>query len=258
MDKVLLEKKQHIAVLTLNNPSTLNAINTEFMGDIDKAINEVDGDDSIYVLIITGTGKAFIAGADITEMLSLTAVEALKWGKVGSDLNTKIENLRIPVIAALNGFTLGGGCELAMACDIRIASEKAKLGQPECGLGITPGAGGTQRLARLVGVGKAKELLYTGKLISAQQAYEIGLVNKVVLPDDLLKEAMEMANQIAVNAQIAVQQIKRAVNIGLDSDIETGLAYELQAFSLCNSTEDKKIGMNAFINRSKEKTFLCK
>jgi len=258
MDKVLLEKKQHIAVLTLNNPSTLNAINTEFMDDIDKAINEVDGDDSIYVLIITGTGKAFIAGADITEMLSLTAVEALKWGKVGSDLNTKIENLRIPVIAALNGFTLGGGCELAMACDIRIASEKAKLGQPECGLGITPGAGGTQRLARLVGVGKAKELLYTGKLISAQQAYEIGLVNKVVLPDDLLKEAMEMANQISVNAQIAVQQIKRAVNIGLDSDIETGLAYELQAFSLCNSTEDKKIGMNAFINRSKEKTFLCK
>ena len=258
MDKVLLEKLGHVAVLTLNNLSTLNAINTEFMGDIDKAINEVDGDDSIYVLIITGTGKAFIAGADITEMLSLTAVDALKWGKVGSDLNTKIENLRIPVIAALNGFTLGGGCELAMACDIRIASEKAKLGQPECGLGITPGAGGTQRLPRLVGVGKAKELLYTGKLISAQEAYEIGLVNKVVPSDDLLKEAMETANQIAVNAQIAVQQIKRAVNIGLNTDIETGLCYELQAFSLCNSTEDKKIGMSAFINRSKEKTFLYK
>ena len=258
MDKVLLEKLGHVAVLTLNNLSTLNAINTEFMGEIDKAINEVDRDNSIYVLIITGTGKAFIAGADITEMLSLTAVDALKWGKVGSDLNTKIENLRIPVIAALNGFTLGGGCELAMACDIRIASEKAKLGQPECGLGITPGAGGTQRLPRLVGVGKAKELLYTGKLISAQEAYEIGLVNKVVPPDDLLKEAMEMANQIAVNAQIAVQQIKRAVKIGLDTDIETGLSYELQAFSLCNSTEDKKIGMSAFINRSKEKTFLYK
>lgn len=258
MSKVILEKQGHIGVLTLNNPSALNALNTEFMGEIDQAITAVDNDPNIYVLIITGAGKAFIAGADIKEMLPLTAAQTLKWGKIGSDLNTKIENLRIPVIAALNGFTLGGGCELAMACDIRIASEKAKFGQPECGLGITPGAGGTQRLPRIVGVGKAKELLYTGKIINAQEAFEIGLVNKVVAPDALLEECMEMANQIALNAQIAVQQIKRAVNKGVETDMETGLAFELQAFSLCNSTEDKKIGMEAFVNKSKEKKFIYK
>lgn len=258
MDKVLLEKQEHIAIMTLNNPNSLNALNLEFIGEINEAVKEVDKDTNIYVLIIIGTGKAFIAGADIKEMLPLTAVEALKWAKVGSDLNTKIENLRIPVIAALNGFTLGGGCELAMSADIRIASEKAKFGQPECGLGITPGAGGTQRLPRLVGAGKAKELLYTGKLISAQEAYEIGLVNKMVPHDDLLKEVIEMANQIIVNGQIAVQQTKRAVNIGIETDLETGLAYELQAFSICNSTEDKKIGMEAFVNRSKEKNFIFK
>ena len=258
MGNVLLEKQGHICILTLNNPSVLNALSIEFMTKIDDAITEIDRDSNIYVLIITGTGKAFIAGADITEMLSLTAVEALKWGKIGSDLNTKIENLRIPVIAALNGFTLGGGCELAMACDIRIASEKARLGQPECSLGITPGAGGTQRLPRLVGTAKAKELLYTGKIITAQEAYEIGLVNRVVSPENLLEESIEMANSIAVNAQIAVQQIKLAVNKGIEADIGTGLAYELQAFSLCNSTEDKKIGMNAFINKSKDKNFQYK
>lgn len=258
MDKILLEKKDHIAIMTLNNPSVLNALSAEFMAEIDEAIDEVDKDTKIYVLIITGTEKAFIAGADIREMMPLTAAETLKWGKVGSDLNIKIENLRIPVIAALNGFTLGGGCELAMACDIRIASEKAKFGQPECGLGITPGAGGTQRLPRIVGITKAKELLYTGKIIGAQEALEIGLVNKVVPPEDLLDEAMEMANQIAGNAQIAVQQIKRAVNIGIETDIKTGLEYELQAFSLCNSTEDKKIGMGAFVNKSKEKNFIYK
>lgn len=258
MSKVILEKQGHIGVLTLNNPSALNALNTEFMGEIDQAITAIDNDPNIYVLIITGAGKAFIAGADIKEMLPLTAAQTLKWGKIGSDLNTKIENLRIPVIAALNGFTLGGGCELAMACDIRIASEKAKFGQPECGLGITPGAGGTQRLPRIVGVGKAKELLYTGKIINAQEAFEIGLINKVVSPDALLDECMEMANQIASNAQIAVQQIKRAVNKGVETDMETGLAFELQAFSLCNSTEDKKIGMEAFVNKSKEKNFIYK
>lgn len=256
MDKVLLEKKDHIAIMTLNNPSVLNALSAEFMAEIQHAVDEVDKDTNIYVLIITGTGKAFIAGADIKEMLPLTAADTLSWGKLGSDLNSKIENLRIPVIAALNGFTLGGGCELAMCCDIRIASEKAKFGQPECGLGITPGAGGTQRLPRIVGIAKAKELLYTGKIICAKEALEIGLVNKVVSHEDLLKEAIEMANEIAMNAQIAVQQIKRAVNIGIETDIRTGLAYELQAFSLCNSTEDKKIGMSSFVNKSKEKNFI--
>lgn len=256
MDKVLLEKQGNIAILTLNNPKTLNALNGEFMSQIDKAIDEVNEDPNIYVLIITGTKKAFIAGADIKEMLPLTAAQTLEWGKIGSDLNTKIENLRIPVIAGLNGFALGGGCELAMACDIRIASEKAKFGQPECGLGITPGAGGTQRLPRIVGLGKAKELLYTGKIINAKEAFEIGLVNKVVDHEDLLDECLKMAEEIVANAQIAVQQIKRSVNMGVETDIETGLAYELQAFSVCNATEDKKIGMEAFLNKSKEKKFI--
>jgi len=258
MSKVLLEKQGHIAILTLNNPSILNALNEQFMADIDNAISEVDKDKDIYVLIITGVGKAFIAGADISEMLPLTAPETLEWGKVGSDLNVKIENLRIPVIAALNGFTLGGGCELAMSCDIRIASENAKFGQPEVGLGITPGAGGTQRLPRIVGAAKAKELLFTGKIIDAQEAFSIGLVNTVVAHEALMSEVLSMANQIVVNAQIAVQQTKRAVNKGLETDLETGLAYELQAFSLCNATEDKKIGMGAFVNKQKEKHFVYK
>lgn len=255
MSQVKLEKKGAIGIVTLNNPKVLNALNSEFMTEIEAAIESVEKDASIFVLIITGVDKAFIAGADIGEMLKLTACEALEWAKQGLDLNTKIENLRIPVIAALNGFTLGGGCELAMSCDIRIASEKAKLGQPECGLGITPGAGGTQRLPRIVGVAKAKELLYTGKIISAQEAESIGLVNIVTKPEELMDKAMEMAESIVQNAQIAVQQIKKAVNVGIETDLNTGLAYELQAFALCNGTEDKKIGMSAFVNKSKEKKF---
>ncbi|MTI65100.1 MAG: crotonase [Firmicutes bacterium] len=258
MGKVILEKKEHIAVLTLNNPKSLNALNVEFMKEISNSIDEVNNSEDIYVLIITGKEKAFIAGADIKEMLPLSGAETLEWAQLGSDLNTKIENLRIPVIAALNGFTLGGGCELALSCDIRIASEKAKFGQPEVGLGITPGAGGTQRLPRIVGVGKAKELLYTGKIIDAEEALEINLVNKIVPSDKLLDECIDLAKEISKNAQIAVQQTKRAVNRGIETDVNTGLSYELQAFSVCNSTEDKKIGMEAFINKSKEKNFQYK
>jgi len=255
MGKVILEKENHIGILKLNNPKALNALNVEFIKEIDNALNEIEEDTSIYVLIIIGAGKAFIAGADIKEMLPLTGAETLKWGQIGSDLNTKIENLKIPVIAALNGFALGGGCELAMSCDIRIASEKAKFGQPEVGLGITPGVGGTQRLPRIVVLGKAKELLYTGKIINAQEALNINLVNKVVTHDNLLKESIDMAEEIANNAQIAVQQTKRAVNKGVETDINTGISYELQAFSLCNSTKDKEIGMKAFINKDKKKKF---
>lgn len=175
MSTVLYEKKGHIAVITLNNPKVLNALSTDFVAEIHKAVDEVDKDKEIYVLIVTGVEKAFVAGADIKQMLPLSAVEAIEWNRGAAELNVRLENLRVPVIAAVNGFALGGGCELAMACDIRIASEKAKFGQPECGLGITPGAGGTQRLPRLVGAGKAKELLYTGKIIGAQEACSIGL-----------------------------------------------------------------------------------
>lgn len=258
MSQVLLEKQGNVALITLNNPAKMNALNSQFMKEIDAAFTQASADREVYVIVITGTEKAFIAGADIGEMLHLTAAESLFWGKEGADLNDKIAALRQPVIAALNGFTLGGGNELAMACDIRIASEKAKFGQPECGLGITPGAGGTQRLPRLVGEAKAKELLYTGKVIGAQEAYEIGLVNQVVPPEELMNVAMEMAQAICKNAQVAVQEIKRCVNYGLETDLATGIAFEQQAFAVTNATEDKKIGMTAFVNKEKEKTFLFK
>ncbi len=258
MSTVLYEKKGHIAVITLNNPKVLNALSTDFVAEIHKAVDEVDRDKEIYVLIITGVEKAFVAGADIKQMLPLNAVEAIEWNRGAAELNVRLENLRVPVIAAVNGFALGGGCELAMACDIRIASEKAKFALPECGLGITPGAGGTQRLPRLVGAGKAKELLYTGKIIGAQEACSIGLVNSVAAPEALMDEAMAMAEQICANAQIAVQQIKKCVNLGLETDIATGLEFEQQAFGICNSTQDKTIGMSAFVNKEKEKHFIYK
>ena len=241
MDWVILEKKGHIAVLTLNNPKKLNSLSSAFMKDIDKAIDEVEKDRSIFVLIITGVEKAFIAGADIEEMLPLTAAESLFWGKEG---------------AALNGFTLGGGNELAMACDIRIASEKAKFGQPEVGLGITPGAGGTQRLPRLVGIAKAKELLYTARVIGAEEALSIGLVNKVVPHDELMNEAMAMAQMICGNGQIAVQEVKKCINYGMQTDIATGVSYEQQSFAVTNSTEDKRNAMTAFVNKQKDKNFV--
>ena len=253
-----VEKKGRVGIVTLNNPKVLNALSASFMAEINEAIDKVEADPEIAVVIITGVEKAFIAGADIKEMLQLSGVDALSWGKVGTDLNLRIENLKTPVIAAINGFALGGGCEFAMACDIRIASEKAKFGQPEVGLGITPGAGGTQRLPRLVGAGIAKELLFTGRVIKADEAYRIGLVNKVVAPEELMDSAMALANEILANAQIAVQETKKCVNYGLETDIQTGVAYEQQAFSVCNATEDKKIGMGAFVAKSKEKNFIGK
>lgn len=258
MSDVLYEKKDHVAVITFNHPEVLNALNPSFVAEINEAVDEVEMDREIYVAIITGVEKAFVAGADIKQMLPLNAVESIRWNRGAAELNDRIENLRVPVIAAINGFALGGGCELAMACDIRIASEKAKFGQPECGLGITPGAGGTQRLSRLVGAGKAKELLYTGKIIRAEEACEIGLVNQVVAPEALMDTAMEMAAQICANAQIAVQEIKKCVNLGLETDIRTGLEFEQQAFAVCNSTQDKTIGMGAFVNKEKEKHFIYK
>ena len=256
MSQIILEKKGPVAVLTLNAPESLNALNTRFMAEISQAVDEAAADRDIYVLIITGAGKAFIAGADIKEMISLSAVEMLEWAKIGSDLNVKIEELPIPVIAAVNGFALGGGCELAMACDIRIASEKAKFGQPEVSLGVTPGAGGTQRLPRLVGMGKAKELLFTGRKVDAQEALRIGLADKVVPPEELMDAAMAMAAEIAAQGQVAVRQCKRLVNAGTQTDLKTALALELQAFSLCSATEDKQIGMGAFISKQAEKHFV--
>ena len=210
------------------------------------------------MVILTGAGRSFVAGADIGEMKPLTAVEGKAWGNAGNDVFLKVENCTKPVIAAINGFALGGGCELAMACDIRLASEKAKFGQPEVGLGITPGFGGTQRLARIVGTGRAMELIFTAKTIDAAQAEKIGLVNAVCAPEELMDKAMEMAEMIAAQAQVAVRESKRCIRKGIQTDINTGLAFEAEAFGLCFSTEDQKEGMSAFLEKRKEKHFTGK
>ena len=204
---------------------------------------------------MTGAGeKAFVAGADITEMKDLNTMEGRKFSILGNKVFRRLENLEKPVIAAVNGFALGGGCELAMACDIRLASEKAKFGQPETGLGITPGFGGTQRLPRLVGTGMAKELIYTGKIIKADEALRIGLVNRVVEVDKLMEEAKNLAETIAANAPIAVKLSKTAINRGVQCDIDTALMYEAEAFGECFSTADQKEGMTAFVER-RDKNF---
>ena len=258
MEKVSIEKKGHIAILTINYCEKLNALNREMFSLINNKLDIIDEDKDIYVLIITGTGKAFVSGADINEMVNMTPMEAIEWEPLGTNLNVRIENLRIPVIAAVNGVAYGGGCELAMACDLRIASENAEFCHPEVSLGIIPGFGGSQRLPRIIGAGKAKEMIYTGMKINADEAYRIKLVNKVVPYDELINESIKLAEKIAVNAQIAVQEAKKAITKGMEVDKITGLAYETQIFALCFATEDQKIGMGAFVNKSKEKNFIYK
>lgn len=254
MNNIIFEKENHIAIVTINRPKALNALNSETLFELDQTIDEILKDEDIYVVLITGAGeKAFVAGADIMEMKDLNVIQGRKFSMLGNKIFRKIENMEKPVIAALNGFTLGGGCELAMACDIRIASTKAKFGQPEVGLGITPGFGGTQRLSRLVGMGTAKELLYTGRVIDSNEAYRIGLVNKLIEPERLMEEAKNLAISIAANAPIAVKLCKSAINRGMQVDIDTAIMYEAEVFSECFSTNDQKEGMEAFLeNRSKK------
>lgn len=256
LKNVLLEKEGNIAVVTINRPKALNALNSETLKELDLVIANLEEDDSIYAVILTGAGeKAFVAGADITEMKDLNAIQGRKFSILGNKVFRRLENLEKPVIAAISGFALGGGCELSMSCDIRIASEKAKFGQPETGLGITPGFGGTQRLARIVGLGKAKELIYTGAIIKADEAYRIGLVNKVVPLEELMNEAKAMANTIAKQAPVAVTLSKIAINRGMQVDIDTALSYEAEVFGECFSTEDQKEGMTAFVEKRSEKNF---
>ncbi|MDP4147439.1 MAG: enoyl-CoA hydratase-related protein, partial [Bacillota bacterium] len=193
LKNIILEKEGKIAIVTINRPKAMNAFNTETLTELDLVVDELDKDNDILAVILTGAGKAFVAGADISEMKDMNVIEGRKFGILGNKVFRKLESLAKPVIAALNGFTLGGGCEVAMACDIRLASAKAKFGQPEVSLGITPGFGGTQRLARLVGQGVAKELIFTGRMIDAEEAFRIGLVNKVVDPEALMEEAKAMA-----------------------------------------------------------------
>ena len=258
MGFVKTEQKGHVAILTIDRPEALNALTADVLRDLGEAMDAVEANDEAYVVILTGAGRSFVAGADIGEMKPLTAVEGKAWGNAGNDVFLKVENCTKPVIAAINGFALGGGCELAMACDIRLASEKAKFGQPEVGLGITPGFGGTQRLARIVGTGRAMELILTAKTIDAAQAEKIGLVNAVCPPGELMDKAMEMAEMIAAQAQVAVRESKRCVRKGIQTDINTGLAFEAEAFGLCFSTEDQKEGMSAFLEKRKEKHFTGK
>ncbi|MHC6178592.1 short-chain-enoyl-CoA hydratase [Clostridium sp. JNZ X4-2] len=251
---IILEKQGKLALITINRPKALNALNSQTLKEIDNAIDDVGTDDSVLAVILTGAGKSFVAGADITEMKDLNSVEGRKFGILGNKVFRKLENLEKPVIAAVNGFALGGGCELSLACDIRIASSKAKFGQPEAGLGITPGFGGTQRLARTVGIGMAKELIYTAKMIKAEEALRIGLINKVIEPEKLLEEARNLANSIADNAPVAVRMCKAAINKGMQCDMDTAIAYESEVFGECFATEDQKEGMTAFVEK-REKCF---
>jgi len=248
---LLYENQNGIGILTMNRPAALNALNKETMDELADFFAAAAADAALKVLIITGAEKAFVAGADIKYMLPMSAAEGQAWGREGQGVFNMIENLPQPVIAAVNGFALGGGCEMAMACDIRIASEKAKFGQPEVTLGIIPGFGGTQRLPRLVGKGIAKELIYTGDMIDAQEAYRIGLVNKVVPPEELMSAAKAMAEKICQRGIYSVQMSKVAIHHGLNVDLESGTAYEASLFGVTCATEDKKEGMTAFVEKRK-------
>ena len=252
---VTLEKKGPVGIVTMNRPEALNALDRQVLEDLNTVLDQVEADPEILVAIVTGAGRSFVAGADIGQMSSFTAVEGKAFGAYGNGVFLKLENLTKPTIAAVNGFALGGGCELSMACDIRIASEKAKFGQPEVGLGITPGFGGTQRLARIVGVSTAMELILTAKVIKAEEAARIGLVSHVYPAEELMDKALELANAIAANAQVAVRQSKAAIRRGMQTDMTTGAAFEAEAFGLCFATEDQKDAMKAFVNKEKVTAF---
>ena len=248
---IIIEKKDSIAILKINRPKVLNALNTETVKEVTNAVEELEKDKKIKVAIITGEGKAFIAGADIGAMSKMTPLEAKEFSEQGHNMLNKIENSRLPFIAAINGFALGGGCETLMACDICVAAKSAKIGQPEINLGISPGFGGTQRLPRLVGRMKAKELLLTGKNLSADEAQSIGLVNITVEDDLLMEHAEKIASQIAGKSSVQTAFIKSLVNKGADIDLNTANALEISYFSSSFSTHDQKEGMAAFLEKRK-------
>ena len=249
MEYILYEVNGAVATITINREKALNALNSQVLDELNETLDNVDLA-TVRCLILTGAGeKSFVAGADIGEMSTLTKAEGEAFGKKGNDVFRKLETFPIPVIAAINGFALGGGCEISMSCDIRICSENAMFGQPEVGLGITPGFGGTQRLARLIGAGMAKQLIYTARNIKADEAYRIGLVNAVYPQEELLAAAEKMASQIAANAPIAVRACKKAINDGLQTDIDAALVIEEKLFGSCFETEDQKEGMANFLRK---------
>lgn len=249
-DYLLLENEDAVATLTINRPDKLNALTEETMDEMIQAFDSLANDSSVKVVLLKGAGeKAFVAGGDIGVMQPLTPLQARRVALKAQKLFDMIEQSPKPVIAVLQGYTLGGGCELAMACDIRIAGEKAKLGQPEVNLGIIPGFGGTQRLPRLVGPAKAKELLFTGEMLSAAEAEKLGLVNKVVPQDELAGAALKMAQTIATKSAVALQLNKEAVNNGMQMELKRAIEYEADLFGLCFSTHDQKEGMKAFLEK---------
>ena len=258
MEFITYEVEGQIGIITINRPKALNALNSAVLDELDKTLDAVD-QEAIRCLILTGAGeKSFVAGADIGEMSTLTKAEGEAFGKKGNDVFRKLETFPIPVIAAVNGFALGGGCEISMSCDIRICSENDVFGQPEVGLGITPGFGGTQRLARIVGTGKAKEMIYGARNIKAEEAYRIGLVNNVYPAEELMPAAKKLASTIARNAPIAVRNCKRAINEGIQVDMDQAIVIEEKLFGSCFETCDQKEGMNAFLEKRKVDAFLNK
>lgn len=246
------------AIISLDRPDALNAISTQLLSELDAALTEAETNSAICVIILTGAGKAFAAGADIGEMASLSPMEGQKFAKRGGELFLRLENLSKPVIAAVNGYALGGGCELSMACDIRLASENAKFGQPETAIGVIPGFGGTQRLPRIVGMSRAMELIFTSTTISAQEAMDIGLVSRVYPAEQLMDEAKKLAMRIAEQGQLAVRQAKLCMRQGIQADITTAVALEAEAFGLVFSTDDRREGMSAFLEKRRDKRFRCK
>src|ERR1044072_1584735 len=250
LENVLYEKKNNIAYVTVNRPKVLNALNNETWHDLRAAFEDARDDEAVRGIILTGAGdKAFIAGADISELATVSAVQAEESSTYGQDVLNLIENVGKPVIAAINGFALGGGCETAMACTIRLASEHAKFGQPEVKLGVLPGGGGTQRLPRLVGKGRALQLILSGGMISAQEAYRMGLVNEVVPAVDLISRAEALLREIFANAPLAIKYSLEAVNKGMETSQAEGLALEASFFGLCAGTEDKQEGTRAFLEK---------
>lgn len=252
MNNVIMEVNDEIALVTINRPKSLNALNSETLAELDQFFDEISTRKDIKVLILTGSGqKAFVAGADISEMVNATPAEGRQMGMLARQAFLKLETMPQVTIAAVNGYALGGGCEISMACDIRIASDNARFGQPETGLGILPGFGGTQRLARLIGKGRAKELIFTCDQIDAQEAYRIGLANKVVPQDELIDTCKKMAAKIISKGSYAISLAKEAINTGMDTDLSSGLTLEADLFGLSFSTHDKTEGMTAFLEKRK-------
>ena len=259
MNNLLLEVENGIALLTIDRPKALNALNSETLAELNACLAELENNDDVKVVILTGSGeKSFVAGADISEMVNATPAEGRKMGLLAREAFGRLENMPQVTIAAVNGFALGGGCEISMSCDIRVASDNAKFAQPECGLGILPGFGGTQRLPRLVGKGRAKELIFTCDMISADEAFRMGLANHVVPQAELIDYCKAMAGRIMKNGPYAVALAKQAINTGSDTDLDSGLKLEANLFGLSFSTADKMEGMTAFLEKRKEKHFIGK